>query len=162
MIVPDNADWPNNVTLALKPSLATIPGVDATFTRRLRTTDPDCCVAIFAVHWNPEEVEIGGSPDPSISRYYFAIQALVRHTDEALGLAAHAYLSKVIRQQIYRVGSTRSALTSLSYTTPDGMTEAFGRLSIDKQTFLSQDGPAGSGSFMWLSTLDWWVETFTG
>lgn len=151
-------DFPNNVVMALANSYATLPGVELVALRPLRPADPNVSIGVLAVQWEPQSVEIGKSPDPAISRYTFAIMCSVRHGVEADGLAAHAYLSKRVRAMVYRDQPTRVRLQSLRVDGSDTITERTQRYGISRQRFMSNEA---RGNFMYLSTMEFWLETET-
>lgn len=164
----DIEDFPNNVVLALKPRFETLPGlvvpnadavdVSQVFMRPLRSSDPNISIGLIAAEWTPNESEIG-QMDPAISRYLYLIQAFVKDADEERGLRSHAALSKRVRAMLYRDAPTRVALGSLSVQDAGaGLTERTQRWGVRQQRFMANEV---QGSFLYLSTLEFWLETET-
>jgi hypothetical protein len=151
-------DFPNNVVLALAQSYLTLPGVELVCLRPLRPSDPNVSVGVIAMDWEPIDAEIGRSPDPTVGRYNFAIMCSIRHAVESDGLAAHAYLSKRVRAMVYRDNPTRVRLLQLRVDGSDGIKERAQRLGIRRQRFMSNEA---RGNFMYLSTMEFWLETET-
>lgn len=152
-------DFPANVVTALKEEIAAqIPAPDLTFTtgRPLRPNDPNRSVGIFAVDWTPEQSNIG-QHDPAVARYLYAISCLIKNADEEAGLKEHTDLSKRIRTMLYRSGTLRARLGALSVTM-DGMTERAQRWGVRQQRFLSNEV---QGTFLFLSSIEFWLETET-
>lgn len=157
---PDFTVFPNNITQALYDSYLTLPDMDADhiFRRPLRPSDPDWCVGVFPTDWNPREFEIGKGFDPALAQYMLTVHAFVKHADEELGLAAHANLSKRVRTMVYRDMPTRVRLQSLSVT-EDGTIERTQRYGVGTQRFMANEAP--QGTFLYLSTMSFWLETET-
>lgn len=155
---PDDLDFPNNVTIALQNSFQSqLSGLNV-FLRPLRTSDPNVSIGIFVMDWNPTEMEIG-NPGPTISQYLYNIQAFVKDGDEQRGLRGHATLSKRVRSVLYRSVPTRLALGALSVTDPElGSTERYQRSGVRQQRFVNNQI---QGQFLYLSTMEFWLETET-
>lgn len=133
----------------------------AVFKRPLRSSDPVQCVGIIPVQWtpDPDSTEMMGqqSYGPTIGEYVIGIQAFVKDMDEERGLATHSVLSKMIRSMLYRDTVLRVGLGSLSVTMNDS-TERAKRWGIRRQGYVNNEI---SGSFHYLSTLEFWLETET-
>jgi hypothetical protein len=163
-VITESTDvFPNNVVSLIKTRLALLDSDLQIFRRPLRTSDPLQCVGIFASQWLPDEESYEmdnqpiGSNEPTIQRYLISIQAYVKDGDEERGLAIHAILSKMIRAVLYADEPLRVGLSMLG-TTVLGTTEHTKRWGIQTQRFYSNEI---SGSWLYLSTLDFWVETET-
>lgn len=161
MISADSTVFPNNVVSLLKARFELVDPDLKIFTRPLRSTDPIQCLGIFAKQWLPEEDSyelLGGKPgrhEPTLQRYYIAIQAFIKDTDEDIGIFTHANLSAIIRTIIYRDEPLRIGLSLLSSVVL-GKRETLKRWSVWQQRFF---GNEIQGSWLYLSTLDMWVET---
>lgn len=149
--------FPNNVISLLQPLLA---GIDADITvkrRPLRNDDPNESVGIYGSVRQPDtqSLEIGhqNPHEPTISRYHLGIQGFVKDGDEERGLAIHAILSQKIWSVLYRNATVALNLPLLTVT--DG-NERVRRWGVENQRFLSTEI---EGTFLYLSTLDFWVET---
>lgn len=154
--------FPNNVASlfierfsTLDPDLNVVP-------RRLRTTDANESVGVWPRQWTPDadgyemNGQLGGS-EPTISRYTLVVEGFIKDMDEEVGLVRHAVLAKMIRSMLYRDTTLRISLRALSVTL-FGTTERTQRYGIATQRYLSAEL---TGSFMYLSTLDFWIETET-
>ena len=98
-----------------------------------------------------------GRHEPTLQQYLITVQAFVKDMDEERGLATHSVLSKMIRSMLYRDDPLRVALGSLSVTT-DNSIERTQRWGIRQQRYFSNEL---SGSWLYLSTLEFWLETET-
>lgn len=162
MITNDEAVFPNNVVAILKTRTQLLDSDLFLCSRPLRSSDPVQSVGIFPAFWNPDEQSyetIGASApgEPTLQTYQISIQALVKDMDEERGLAVHSVLSAMIRSMLYRDALLRVGLGALSVTM-DGNTERAQRWGIRTQRFLSNEL---EGSWIYLSTLDFWLETET-
>ncbi len=125
--------------------------------RPLRPEDPATSIGIFVMDWVPGELEMAGrsNPDPTLSTYLFGIHAFVKHGDREDGMIKHALLSKMVRSMLYRQESLRVRLSQLSETSL-GVRERSQRWGVRQQRFMANEI---EGSFLYLSTLEFWVET---
>lgn len=153
--------FPSNVVELLASKFLTIEGLEYVLKRPLRPTDPDMCLGVFPLDWVPGEFEIGGAVninipvDPVTSTYLYAIQAFVKHGDEEEGILKHTILSKIVRAMLYRDTGLRVALAALNETSL-GMKERTQRWGVRTQRFIQNEI---SGQFVFLSTMDFWLET---
>jgi hypothetical protein len=148
--------FPNNVVAFLIDQFSTIDPDITVLPRRLRPNDPAQSISVVAINWVPDEYEIG-NPGPVVNTYRYGIQALIKDMDEERGLSKHSVLSMIIRTMLYRNPSVRVGLAALSVTM-DGSTERYQRSGVRTQGFMSNDI---QGSFLYLSTLEFWLETET-
>jgi hypothetical protein len=95
--------------------------------------------------------------DPSIDRYNVALQAFVKDMDEERGLAVHSVMSEMLRTMLYRDTALRVGLSSLS-TNLNGVQKRTTRWGISTQRYFSNEL---QGSWLYLSTLEFWLETET-
>jgi len=155
--------FPNNVVNLVATRMALLDSDLLVVKRPLRPTDTIQAIGIFAAQWSPDEnsYEMDSSPvgrsEPTISRYNVSIQALIKDADEERGLATHSVLSKMVRSVLYRDEPLRVGLTLLSATL-NSSTERTKRWGIATQRYYSNEI---SGSWLYLSTLDFWLETET-
>lgn len=163
MIVPDETLFPNNVVnLVAIHSQLIDPDLFVT-KRPLRNTDPNQSVGVSAVLWTPDDdsTEMRGGPygpsEPTLSTYRIAIQAFIKDMDEIKGLATHSVLSKRVRNMLYRDAQLRIGLASLS-TSMSEVTERAQRWGVATQRYFSNEL---NGSWLYLSTLEFWLETET-
>ncbi len=165
MITSDTPVFPNNVVdlVALRVQALDADLAYATFKRPLRHTDPIQAVGVFGMAWlpNEESYEILGGPAgpsaPTLQTYRITIQGFVKDMDDERGSATHSVLSKRLRSMLYRDNALRVGLVALSVSM-DGVTERTKRWGILNQRFLSNEV---DGSWLYLSTLDFWLETET-
>lgn len=161
MISADTIVFPNNV-VSLLQTRSQLLDSDLTVVRRpARPSDPSQTVGIYAATWEPRDdsFEIGhfAPSEPTLQRYLIAAQAFVKDMDEERGLARHSVLSKMIRTMLYRDEPLRVGLSVLSVTM-NGSVESARRWGIRSQRYLSNEL---DGSFLYLSTLEFWLETET-
>lgn len=163
MIVNNQNVFPNNAVEIITARTRLLDTDLFVIKRPLRESDPNQSAGVFAAQWLPEEdsYEIVGGPvgrhEPTLQRYFITIQAFVKDMDEERGLATHSVLSKMIRSMLYRDNPLRVALGSLSVTT-DSSIERTQRWGIRQQRYFSNEL---SGSWLYLSTLEFWLETET-
>jgi hypothetical protein len=130
--------------------------------RPLRSSDPIQSVGVFGQQWEPDEqsFEMRGVPGihmPTISGYLLGIQAFVKDTDEVRGAADHGALSRMVRTMLVMDPALRVSLRALSVTTSD-YTERTQRFGVRTQRYLSNEL---EGSWLYLSTIEYWIETET-
>lgn len=153
--------FPNNIVSLVKTRTQLLDSELSVFQRPIRPSDPVQSVGIYGATWEPREdsYEIGHSApsEPTVQRYLIAAQAFVKDMDEERGLARHSVLSKMIRTMLYRDEPLRVGLSVLSVTM-NGSVESARRWGIRSQRYLSNEL---DGSFLYLSTLEFWLETET-
>lgn len=162
MFSADENVFPNNIVevVALRADLL---DPDVTVLKRpLRNTDPVQSIGVFASQWipNDDSKEFLGqayATQPTLSTYRVAIQAFVKDQDEMRGLNTHAAMSRVLRNMLYTDQPLRVALSSLS-STLGATTEQSQRWGISQQRFFSNEL---SGNWLYLSILEFWLETET-
>jgi hypothetical protein len=131
--------------------------------RPLRESDPNQSIGVFGMQWMPDEetFEMRGLPagisEPTISRYVISLQACIKDMDEARGAEVHATLAKMIRTMLYRDEALRVALRQLSVTMSESV-ERTQRFGVQTQRYLSNEL---EGAWLYLSTLEFWLETET-
>lgn len=161
MIANDVTVFPNNVILLMAAAYANIDPDITVLKRPLRSSDPNLSVGVFGSLWDPEEesLEIGHSTprEPTLAVYQLATQVLIKDAEEESGLAIHSVLSKRIRTVLYRSEALRLGLESLSVT--DGSSvERTRRWGIRTQRYMNNDI---DGQFVYVSTMEHWLETET-
>ncbi len=154
--------FPGNVVNLIQPRIESIDSELYVVRRILRETDPQASVGIVATQWQPDEdsIEIRGhnTPvEPTLSTYLIAVQAFIKDFNEERGLAKHTVLSKLIRSVLYRDAALRVGLSALSVSMNDSV-ERTQRWGIRTQRFLANEI---DGDFLYLSTLEFWLETET-
>lgn len=153
--------FPNNVvvTLAQEFKGAAADGIDTVLMRPLKPTDPDVSLGVFAMDWIPGEYEMAGKVniDPTLSTYHFGIHAFVKHGNREEGLLKHALLTKMVRLMLYRRESLRVRLSQLNEAS-FGVVERAQKWGIRQQRFMANEL---EGSFLFVSTTEFWLETET-
>lgn len=161
MITADEPIFPNNVVLLTKIAMAGITSGITILGRPLRSTDPDHSIGIFGQLWDPDESSMEmhgfGINEPTLQQYLLGIQAFVKHGDEEQGLAIHSILSSRVRGVLYRNQAYRASLAGLS-ASDGGVTETLKRWGVRSQRYLSNEINA---EWVYLSTLEFWIETET-
>lgn len=155
--------FPNNAVALIKIALQTIDADLRIYGRPLRSSDPAQSIGVFPQLWQPDEqsYEMRGGPEgpsePTLSRYQIAVQGFIKDLDEERGLATHSVLSKQIRTTLYRNSPLMVALRMLAVTM-NGSTERTQRCGVMTARYLSNEI---DGNFLYLSTLDFFLETET-
>ena len=164
MIEANEAVFPNNVVNLVAVRFGLLDS-DLFITRRpLRHTDAEQAIGVFGSTWSPnaESYEMKGasSPGPSeptLQNYIITVQAYVKDMDEERGHSAHSVLSKTIRTMLYRDEPLRVGLGALS-SSMFGSVERLQRWQVRNQRFNSNEL---QGDWLFLSTLELWLETET-
>lgn len=163
MIISDTSVFPSNIVQLVKTRAKLLDNDLYVVGRPLRESDPVQSVGVFGIQWVPEEssYEMLGAPvgrhEPTVQRYIITVQAFVKDTDEERGLDVHAILSKKLRAMLYRDDPLRVGLLALSVDM-NGSTERTKRFGVRSQRYVSNEI---SGSWLYLSTLEFWLETET-
>lgn len=162
-IVADTAVFPNNIIQEIKTQVQLLDVDLFVISRPLRNSDPSQSVGVTASMWTPdsESLEMKGIPlgqqEPTLQRYITNIQAFIKNMDEEAGISEHATLSNMLRRMLYSDSTLRVQLGSLVWT--DGVkTERAQRWGILNQRFVSNEI---SGEWLYLSNLEFWLETQT-
>lgn len=124
--------------------------------RPLKPTDPARTVGMFPTDWVPdlESIELS-SREPTLGRYTYRIQTLVKHTSEEEGRALYAKDAKIIRAILYRDPQLVTRLTALQEVTL-GAVERVKRWGVRNQKYLNNEL---QGQFIFLATTEMWLET---
>lgn len=166
MITADEPVFPNNIVDLVHTRSVLIDSDLYVCKRPLRESDPVQSVGTFATQWLPDDDShemkggiLGGGfgHDPSIERYLVAVQAFVKDMDEERGLAVHSVLSEKLRTMLYRDEALRVGLSTLN-TNLNGVQKRTTRWGISTQRYFSNEL---QGSWLYLSTLEFWLETET-
>jgi hypothetical protein len=171
MIDASTIVFPNNVADLIATRLFVQGVIDpeadpnlrvALYKRPLRPTDAYQAVGVFPTLWlpNDDSYEILGGPmpgpsEPSLQRYWISVQCFVRDTDETSGLAVHSVLSARVRTVLYRDVPLRVGLGALVVSL-NGVVERYKRHGVRQQRYLASEV---QGSFLYLSTVEYWIET---
>ena len=163
MIDSGTSVFPSNVVQLIKTRAQLIDSDLYVTGRPLRESDPVQSVGVFGMQWVPDEnsYEMGATPlgrsEPSLQTYLITIQGFVKDADEERGLDVHAILSKKLRSMLYRDDPLRVGLLALSVVM-NGSTERAKRYGVRSQRYVSNEL---SGTWLYLSTLEFWLETET-
>lgn len=156
-ILASDLIFPNNVVMLVSERVKALDPDLFVCRRPLRSSDPNQSVGIMAATWTPNEgsQEFRGSGEPTLQRYAIAVQAFVKDMDEQNGLNVHAVLSAMLRTMLYRDAALRVGFAALSVTA-SGSTERPSLWGIGLQRFISNEI---EGQFLYLSTLEFWLQT---
>ena len=163
MIDSGTSVFPSNVVQLVKTRAQLIDSDLYVTGRPLRESDPVQSVGVFGMQWVPDEnyYAMGstslGRSEPSLQTYLITIQGFVKDADEERGLDVHAILSKKLRSMLYRDDPLRVGLLALSVVM-NGSTERAKRYGVRSQRYVSNEL---SGTWLYLSTLEFWLETET-
>lgn len=159
----DGPVFPDNAVSLVKARAALIDPDLFVIGRPLRDSDPVQSVGIFGTQWvpNEESYEMKGAPagrhEPTVQSYLVTIQGFVKDMDEERGLSVHSILSKKLRSMLYRDDPLRVGLLALSVQM-NGSTERAKRFGVRTQRYVSNEL---NGTWLYLSTLEYWLETET-
>lgn len=162
MIEASEAVFPNNIVSLIEARAELIDPDLEVFKRPLRASDPNQCVGIVAAQWVPDEqskqiLGVSYPAQPTLSRYLVTVQALIRDMDEERGLNVHSVLSRMLRSMLYTDQPLRVGLSALT-SALNGTTESARRWGVSQQRFFSNQI---SGEWLYLSNLEFWLETET-
>lgn len=150
--------WPENVLDEIQVSLAArMP--DYTLMRRgLRPQDPPQSISLRAGGWEPDlkSWEIP-SLEPTVNRYAYEIELLVKHANEATGRSLYTDGAKMVRAVLYRDTDLLVRLRALNEDLL-GSTERFKRLTVINQKFLNNNLKS---AWYFVATTRFMVETET-
>lgn len=152
--------FPTNGLMVLYDRLAFIAGVELVVRRPIRPIDPSFTIGVMSQDWEPSgdpEMKGRSNPDPTLGRYIYTIQALVKHSDVDEGLRLHAYMAKKIRVMLYRDPELRVRLQSLAEDDL-GVHERTQRWGVRRQNYMSNEV---DGTWLHLSTTEFFLETET-
>jgi hypothetical protein len=167
MIENDVSCFPNNIVDILATRFQAIDPDLKVFMRPLRRSDPVQAVGVFGSLWSPDPssmemrgVPLGTAPGrqlPTIQTYLVTVEAYIKDQDEVRGLATHSILSFLVRSMLYGDQPLRVGLAALSVASGSSIERAQ-RWGIRQQRFSSNEI---QGAFLYLSTLEFWLETET-
>lgn len=163
MITADPNVFPTNIKDKLKVRIKTLDSKLLVVNRPLKPTDGNQAIGIFPASWEPEldSLEIKGAPlgqqHPTLQRYLIVIQAFCKNMNEEKGIAEHETLSALIRGMLYHDATLRLQLTSLVWTNGT-RSERARRWGVINQRFVANEL---GGEWLYLSSLDLWLETET-
>ena len=151
--------FPGNVIECL---VTVLPGVDEdayVLTRPLRPTDPNYSIGVYAATWTPNEDshEIGHTPAPeaTLNNYQIGVQTMIKDSDPERGLTIGTIFARRVLSVLYRNEPLRLALGSL-YVEDGASRESMKRFGVRSQRFMSNDI---EGNFVFVSVLEFWIET---
>lgn len=162
MPIDDSVDvFPNNAVTVIKDRFQTLASDLFIIGRPLRETDATQSVGVFGSTWQPDEesYEIKGGvlgSEPTLQRYAIGVQGFVKDMDEQRGLRVAGVLGKMLRAMLYRDSAMGVSLRALQVTML-GSTERLTRYGVRNQVYDSNEIP--KGTWLYLSTLDFWIET---
>lgn len=163
MITDDILFFPQNVVTLVAENMKRIDEDLEVFRRPLRESDPTQSIGVFGAQWAPDEdsYEMRGGPagrhEPTIQQYTLGVQAFIIDMDEDRGLAVHSVLAKLVRTMLLSDPDLHVGLAGL-VTTIGGTTERAARWGVRPQRLISNEL---SGSWIYLSTLEFWLDTHT-
>lgn len=155
----NTAVFPNNAQSLIKARLDDLYGDDILVVgRRLKLTDDTMSVGVAPDMWIPDESSFEfNSQEPTVSAYTIWIQSFVKNSDEEEGVQLGSVLAKVVRTTLYRDVPLQVGLNSLSVSMM-GATERIQRRGIRRSQYLSTEI---QGNFLYLNTLEYYIETET-
>lgn len=165
MLDVDEAVFPNNVVKYVSLAMQQIDPDIAVLKRSLRNTDPMQSIGVFAQMWGPQpqslEMQGIGYPapqQPTLQEYTLGVQAFVKDSEEERGLAVHSVLAQRVRSVLYTDPNLQVIFEELSATLAGGWTESMRRWGVRTARYFSGEINA---QMLYLSTLEFWIETET-
>jgi hypothetical protein len=154
------AVFPNNVAELIAQRIGDLYAPDILIVKRpLKIIDKTQSVGVFPSDWFPDETSWEfPAKQPTIQRYIIKVQSFCKDMSEERGIAVHSVMSKVMRSLLYGDQPLAIGLNTLSVAM-DGTTERIQRRGINRQSFLSNEIP--QGEFLYLSTIEYYIETET-
>lgn len=151
--------FPNNAQALIKARFDDLYGDSVLVVgRRLKVTDDTMSIGVAPDMWIPDESSFEfRSLEPTVSTYTIWIQSFVKNSDEEEGVQLGSVLAKVVRTTLYRDMPLQVGLNSLSVTMM-GATETIQRRGIRRSQYLSTEI---QGNFLYLNTLEYYIETET-
>lgn len=151
-------NFPDNVVDEFIVSMNAMAEFEAVVRRPLRPNDPNFCAGVFAGEWTPDEQEIKGigRNEPTVQRYTFSIQTMVKHASEEEGIEVHNRLARRVRIMLYRDSDLRVRLGQL-VAEELGIIERMQRWGVENQAFISNQLP--DSNFIYLAVTNGWFET---
>lgn len=159
----DDSVFPNNVVKYIALAEQKIDPDIQVFKRALRNTDPQQSIGVFAQSWGPdpqsyEMMGIGSPQMPTVQEYTLGVQAFIKDSNEERGLAIHSVLSQRVRSVLYTDPSLQVLLAQLSADLGNGFVESMRRWGVRSARYYSGEI---SSQMLYLSTLEFWIETET-
>lgn len=170
LITGDEVVFPNNVINMIETRFEQLwadPEPDESlktriYQRPLTREDNSESVGIYPALWSPNEdsYEMRGlrSNEPTLQRYLIMIQGYIKDTDRERGMQKHSVLAMRLRNVLYRDTVLGLSFASGVTVTEMGVTESLKRWGVQVQRFFSNEL---SGTWVYLSTLEYFIETET-
>jgi hypothetical protein len=95
---------------------------------------------------------------PTLSTYLFNLQAFIKDSQEERGLNVHSVLASRVRMVLYTNPDLQVIFAALSADLGNGLTERMSKWGVGNTRYYSNEI---EGSFLFLSTLEFWVQTET-
>lgn len=158
--------FPNNIVEIVKTRTQFLDSDLTILKRPVRASDPTQTVGLTAASWLPDLTSyefpyLGGgnvqAGEPTLQRYTINVTSFVKDMDEENGQAVHSVLAALLRSMLYRDNTLRVGLAALSVTM-NGHIERAKRWGVSNQRFLNN---TVDQQFMFVSTLEFWLETET-
>lgn len=156
MAQPTITGFPSNVVETVKPQLLKFMPDHVVVARPVRFMDPERTIGIYVVDWTPLDSshEIGRE-EPTLARYLYRVQNMVKAADEEYGKEIFAFDSKSVRVVLYRDTTLAVSLATLTDEAL-GTREVLKRWGVGKQRFLNTELQS---QFTFVAQTDFWVET---
>lgn len=148
--------FPMNVVGELKIALTTHMTDHTVIERPLRYADPARSIGVFVVDAAPlSDTQQIGQREPTLTRYQYRIQNLVKHSDEVMGKAWFSLDAKSIKAVLYRDSQLTLRLAALVEEVL-GTKETAKQWGVSRQRFLSNELRS---QFVYLAQTDFWLES---
>lgn len=153
---PPESGFPMNVVDELKTSFETLMIDHTVISRPLRFADPARSIGVFVADWTPTQTSQQiGQKEPSLARYQYRVQNMVKTADEVTGKAWFSLDSKSVRAVLYRDPTLEIRLPALIEEVL-GTREIVKQWGVGRQRFLSNELRS---QFLYLAQTDFWLET---
>jgi hypothetical protein len=158
MIHAVGATFPYNLVPVLATELQKIDADVVVNQRPLDPLDNVQAIGIYPTKVEDQEdsMEIGRRFGPTVERWVYGIQALVKDADAVRGAADQGELVSRIEDILYNSQPLRLALGTTTALSTSGVIRRVTRKGVRSRNYL-QGGLAGE--FYFLATLEFWLET---
>lgn len=152
----ESTGFPVNVVDALVASMKKYMVEHTVVERPVRFIDPARSIGVYVADWSPlEDSQQIGQYEPTLGRYLYRIQNMVKATDEVTGKTYFGADSKMIRAVLYRDPDLHVRLAGLVEEVL-GSRESAKRWGVSRTRFLNTELKS---QFTYIAQTDFWLES---
>jgi hypothetical protein len=158
MIHSTGATFPYNLVPVISDALQAIDVEVIVNRRSLNPMDNVQAIGVYPIRVEDvdDSFEIGRRFGPTVERWIYGIQGLVKDADEVQGSADHGELVSRIEDILYNDQPLRLALATTTALSNSGVIRRVTKCGVRSRNYM-QGGLAGE--FYFLATLEFWLET---